>query len=223
MRRVVLVLLYGVGALSLLGSIVLAGVGLHGPGLAISTLELIGALAGISAMSWCLVLQARAGDDLPKRILSCRVQACAGLGFIGAGALMLIGHAYWQAIGVTQADVYEAAETLAAELVVSNAQQGIATIYVEINGHPLRPELVASLRERMPGVSVRPASDLTPAQRVRGVVDGGSRNDLIDIRGFSYPAWRVVEIKYCGGAGVDYFYYHKHWIRMGATLSGGCI
>ncbi len=192
--------------------------------LAVDTLEIIASLVGAAICCFlCLQRMSPTAYSFSWEKLYKR-QFWIALTCVAAWTLSLMGHAHWQAIGSRSVDVYDAAENLVQELVAQRNEQHINTIYVSVQNHPVRPDLVADLEKRYRGVKILPIDQLTQQQRNQGYA--GERADIIEIDGFSYPAWRVVEMRFtyarCSEA-QDYFYFNDRWLRMGVSVGGGCI
>lgn len=187
-------------------------------------LEVIGATLGVSwiALSLSVIVGARPESRLRERWQG-------GLQYVGLGSVALmsalwVGHAVWVIDGSRHLDVERTSELLLRQIVNENTQTGAWTLAVSVDNRDIGPVLAADLIAAHPGLSIESAN----AHKINDLNEGAASlpADVLRINGYSYPAWRVVQVSFmrnwCWGA-VDYIYIWGRWVRMGRSIGGGCL
>lgn len=225
MKDIVRWLLRASGVLMVLSAVGISIAGFRNM-LAIETLEIIASLIGGAICCWMIerwispLMTGAAREKFYKR------QFWVGLMVAIAFTGFLAGNAYWQAIGSRHVDPYDAAEKLIKEYVATtqSSGNGPTAIYVSIQNQPIRPDLAAMLESKHPGIAIRSVDRLNPQQQSDRSAGPGA--DIVRIVGFSYPAWRVVQVRFTSGGcshSLNYFYFDNRWLRMGESIGGGCF
>ncbi len=193
-------------------------------GYSVDTLEIIGAMLGASSLALTLSVIAGFDEGSRFRIIWCRVQRSIGIGSVVLMSALWAGHAWWVIDGAHHVDKVAASELLLSQIVEMGASSGQRALYVSIDSRDVRAGLVSELTNKHPKLSVRSIGELTAQQRTDGYA--GPNSMIVNISGYSFPAWRVVQVSYtwnrCWGA-VDYFYDSATWRRMGQSSGAGCM